>query len=321
MMDRCVGDFLTARGYTPVRTSTLEEALTAVTHNHFLFSVIDLDGTDGLEFLQHLKAEGGAAGSIIVLARGSRIAETLGTLSLPADHVVRKPFTAQDLEDAVNNALGVWSRRPADDTGAQLQQELALWRSPKMREVSDIIEHAAGVNVTVLITGETGTGKDLVARAIHEASARHGAPFVKVNCAALPRELLESELFGHERGAFTGAHQLKLGKFESADRGSIFLDEVGDLHPALQGKLLHVLQDGQFSRVGGRSTIKVDVRVLAATNPQPPKGIAQAGERQTLRWRFGWRALATVRRVCNVLFGARPPKAPRALGLVSGPWL
>ena len=286
MMDRCVGDFLTARGYTPVRTSTLEEALTAVTHNHFLFSVIDLDGTDGLEFLQHLKAEAGAAGSIVVLARGSRIAETLGTLSLPADHVVRKPFTTQDLEDAVNNALGVWSRRPADDTGAQLQQELALWRSPKMREVSDIIEHAAGVNVTVLITGETGTGKDLVARAIHEASARHGAPFVKVNCAALPRELLESELFGHERGAFTGAHQLKLGKFESADRGSIFLDEVGDLHPALQGKLLHVLQDGQFSRVGGRSTLKVDVRVLAATNQDLEEAVAAGQFREDLFYRL-----------------------------------
>ena len=286
MMDRCVGDFLTARGYTPVRTSTLEEALTAVTHNHFLFSMIDLDGTDGLEFLQHLKAEGGAAGSIVVLARGSRIAETLGTLSLPADHVVRKPFTAQDLEDAVNNALGVWSRRQADDTGARLRQELALWRSPKMREVRDIIEHAAGVNVTVLITGETGTGKDLVARAIHEASARHGAPFVKVNCAALPRELLESELFGHERGAFTGAHQLKLGKFESADRGSIFLDEVGDLHPALQGKLLHVLQDGQFSRVGGRSTIKVDVRVLAATNQDLEEAVAAGQFREDLFYRL-----------------------------------
>ena len=285
-MDRCVGDVLTARRYTPVCTSTLEEALAAITHNHFLFSVIDLDGTDGLDFLRHLKAEGGAAGSIIVLARGSRIAETLGTLSLPADHVVRKPFTAQDLEDAVNNALGVWSRRPADDTGARLHQELALWRSPKMREVRDIIEHAAGANVTVLITGETGTGKDLVARAIHELSARHAGPFVKVNCAALPRELLESELFGHERGAFTGAHQLKLGKFESADRGSIFLDEVGDLHPALQGKLLHVLQDGQFSRVGGRSTIKVDVRVLAATNQDLEEAVAAGQFREDLFYRL-----------------------------------
>jgi len=193
---------------------------------------------------------------------------------------------AHDLENALDNALGLWSRRPADDTCARLQQELALWRSPKMREVRDIIEHAAGVNVTVLITGETGTGKDLVARAIHEVSARHGGPFVKVNCAALPRELLESELFGHERGAFTGAHQLKLGKFESADRGCIFLDEVGDLHPALQGKLMHVLQDGQFSRVGGRSTIKVDARVLAATNQDLEEGVAAGQFREDLFYRL-----------------------------------
>jgi two-component system, NtrC family, response regulator AtoC len=284
-MDRCLGDFLRARGYTLVCASTFEEAVAAVTHNHFLFSVIDLDGTDGLEFLQHLKVERAAGDPIIVLGRGSRIAETLRNLSLPADHVVRKPFTVQDLEEALNTALGL-SRRPVDDPGARLQQELALWRSPKMREVRDVIEQAAGVNVAVLITGETGTGKDLVARAIHEASARHRGPFVKVNCAALPRELLESELFGHERGAFTGAHHLKLGKFESADRGSIFLDEVGDLHPALQGKLMHVLQDGQFSRVGGRSTIKVDVRVLAATNQDLEEAVTTGQFREDLLYRL-----------------------------------
>ena len=285
-IDRCLADFLRTRGYTLVRASTFEEAVAAVIHNQFLFSVVDLDGTDGLAFLQHLKAEGGTAGSIIVLARGSRIAEILGTLSLAADHVVRKPFTVQDLEEALNNALGVSSRQSVDDPSTRLQQELALWRSPKMREVRDIIEQAAGANVTVLITGETGTGKDLVARAIHEASARHRGPFVKVNCAALPRELLESELFGHERGAFTGAHQLKFGKFESADRGFIFLDEIGDLHPALQGKLMHVLQDGQFSRVGGRSTIKVDVRVLAATNQDLEGAVATGQFREDLFYRL-----------------------------------
>jgi two-component system response regulator AtoC len=285
-IDRCLGDFLRARGYTLVRASTFEEAAAAVIHNHFLFSVVDLDGTDGLAFLQHLKAEGATAGSIIVLARGSRIANILRTLSLTADYVVRKPFTVQDLEEALNNALGLSSRRSVHDPDPRLHQELALWRSPKMREVRDIIEQAAGANVTVLITGETGTGKDLVARAIHEASARHQGPFVKVNCAALPRELLESELFGHERGAFTGAHQLKLGKFEAADRGSIFLDEIGDLHPALQGKLMHVLQDGQFSRVGGRSTIKVDVRVLAATNQDLEGAVATGQFREDLFYRL-----------------------------------
>jgi two-component system response regulator AtoC len=285
-IDRCLGDFLRARGYTLVPASTFEEAAAAVIHNHFLFSVVDLDGTDGLAFLQHLKAEGGTAGSIIVLARGSRIADILRTLSLPADCVVRKPFTVQDLDEALNNALGLSSRRSVDAPDARLHQELALWRSPKMREVRDIIEQAARANVTVLITGETGTGKDLVARAIHAASARYRGPFVKVNCAALPRELLESELFGHERGAFTGAHQLKLGKFESADRGSIFLDEIGDLHPALQGKLMHVLQDGQFSRVGGRSTIKVDVRVLAATNQDLEGAVATGQFREDLFYRL-----------------------------------
>src|SRR5260370_37357939 len=285
-IDRCLAAFRRTRGYTLVRASTFEEAVAAVIHNHFLFSVVDLDGTDGLAFLQHLKAEGGTAGSIIVLARGSRIAEILGTLSLAADHVVRKPFTVQDLEEALNNALGLSSRRSVADPSTRLQQELALWRSPKMREVRDAIEQAAGANVTVLITGETGTGKDLVARAIREASARHRGPFVKVNCAALPRELLESELFGHERGAFTCAHQLKCGKFESADRGFIFLDEIGDLHPALQGKLMHVPQDGQFSRVGGRSTIKVDVRVLAATNQDLEGAVATGQFREDLYYRL-----------------------------------
>ena len=173
-----------------------------------------------------------------------------------------------------------------DDPQRRLQEELSLWRSPGMQEVRHIIGQAARVDVTVLILGETGTGKDLVARAIHQLGVRQDGPFVKVNCAAVPRELLESELFGHERGAFTGAHQLKIGKFESANRGTIFLDEIGDLHPALQGKLLHVLQDGQFSRVGGRSIIKVDVRVLAATNQNLEQAVAAGRFREDLYYRL-----------------------------------
>jgi len=155
-----------------------------------------------------------------------------------------------------------------------------------MQEVRHIIGQAARADVTVLICGETGTGKDLVARGIHQLGVRQDGPFVKVNCAAVPRELLESELFGHERGAFTGAHQLKIGKFESANRGTIFLDEIGDLHPALQGKLLHVLQDGQFSRVGGRSIIDVDVRVLAATNQNLEQAVAAGRFREDLYYRL-----------------------------------
>src|SRR5205823_5534500 len=172
------------------------------------------------------------------------------------------------------------------DPVARVRREVALWSGARMQEVRDVIEQAARVDVTVLVTGETGTGKELVARAIHYLGARRNGPFVKVNCAAVARELLESELFGHERGAFTGAHQLKVGKFEAANEGTIFLDEIGDLHPALQGKLLHVLQDGQFSRVGGRSTIKVDVRVLAATNQNLEQAVAAGRFRDDLYYRL-----------------------------------
>src|SRR5262249_52781153 len=144
----------------------------------------------------------------------------------------------------------------------------------------------AAVDVTVLVTGETGTGKEVVARALHYSGARRNGPFVKVNCAAVARDLLESELFGHERGAFTGAHQLKIGKFEAAKQGTIFLDEIGDLHPALQGKLLHVLEDSQFSRVGGRSNIKIDVRVVAATNQDLERAVAAGQFREDLFYRL-----------------------------------
>ncbi|HTY76936.1 MAG TPA: sigma-54 dependent transcriptional regulator [Candidatus Bathyarchaeia archaeon] len=169
---------------------------------------------------------------------------------------------------------------------SRILNELALWVSPRMADVRDTIAEAALIDVTVLITGETGTGKELVARAIHHLGPRGRAPFVKVNCAAVPRELLESELFGHERGAFTGAHQLKIGKFEAADQGTIFLDEVGDLHPALQAKLLHVLEDGQFSRVGGRSNRKVDVRIVAATNHDLEAPVAAGSFREDLFYRL-----------------------------------
>ena len=172
------------------------------------------------------------------------------------------------------------------DSIARVQQELSLWTSARMQEVREIIAQAAPIDVTVLITGETGTGKQLVARAIHYLGGRRNGPFVKVNCAAVARELLESELFGHERGAFTGAHQLKIGKFEAANQGTIFLDEIGDLHPALQGKLLHVLEDGRFSRVGARSNLKVDVRIVAATNQDLERAVENGLFREDLFYRL-----------------------------------
>jgi two-component system, NtrC family, response regulator AtoC len=161
-----------------------------------------------------------------------------------------------------------------------------LRRSEKMREVHDLIRRVADTDVTVLIRGESGTGKELVARAIHAASPRHDKPFVKVNCAALPSELLESELFGFERGAFTGAIQHKPGKFEFANHGTMFLDEISEMHAPLQSKLLQVLQDGEFARLGGRHDVRVDVRILAATNRDLELAVFEGQFREDLFFRL-----------------------------------
>jgi two-component system response regulator AtoC len=157
---------------------------------------------------------------------------------------------------------------------------------PRMRAIRSIVESIADTDTTVLIRGESGVGKDLIARAVHAASARREGPFVKVNCAAIPQELLESELFGHEKGAFTGAHRRKPGQFEYANQGTIYLDEIGELPLALQAKLLHVLQDFRFSRVGGHAPIDVDARVIAATNRRLEEAMARGEFREDLYYRL-----------------------------------
>jgi two-component system, NtrC family, response regulator AtoC len=161
-----------------------------------------------------------------------------------------------------------------------------LGMSEKMREVRELISRVADTDVTVLIRGESGTGKELVARAIHDASPRRDRIFVKVNCAALPTELLESELFGFERGAFTGAIQHKPGKFEFAHQGTMFLDEISEMQPSLQSKLLQVLQDGEFARLGGRHDVRVDVRIVAATNRDLEHAVANGAFREDLFFRL-----------------------------------
>jgi len=155
-----------------------------------------------------------------------------------------------------------------------------------MRAIRSIIESIADTDTTVLIRGESGVGKDLIARAVHAASVRREGPFVKVNCAAIPQELLESELFGHEKGAFTGAHRRKPGQFEYANQGTIYLDEIGELPLALQAKLLHVLQDFRFSRVGGHGVIDVDARVIAATNRRLEEAMTRGEFREDLYYRL-----------------------------------
>ena len=269
------------------------EALTG-SRGPFALTIVDagtMDG-EGTETFRRSRLRHEDPGPLLLLAQREDPGQARKADILGAEQVVLAPWSLSTLQTAI---VKVMLARPRplvtdggayDDAGSRLQQELALWRSPKMQEVWTVIHQAAGVDITVLVGGETGTGKEVAARAIHHLSPRRDCPFVKVNCAAVPAELLESELFGHERGAFTGAHQLRVGKFEAADRGVVFLDEIGDLHLSLQAKLLHVLQDGVFSRVGGRSSLKVDVRIVAATNRDLEIDVAEGRFREDLYYRL-----------------------------------
>jgi two-component system response regulator AtoC len=274
------------RGLRPTMVATLSAALAELARKQYLVTLVNVDvvGGDGVELLRRLEDPDAGPGSVVPFSRRSA-----GRAAAPAGALEREPDAPASLSQAVDEALESCARRrppDPDEASGRLRRELALWRSPKMQEVLRIAQRAASADVTVLICGETGTGKDLVARAIHHLSPRRGRPLLRVNCAAVPRELLESELFGHERGAFTGAHQLKVGTFEAANHGTVFLDEIGELHPALQAKLLHVLQDGTFSRVGGKATIKVDVRVLAATNRELERAVSERQFREDLYYRL-----------------------------------
>jgi two-component system, NtrC family, response regulator AtoC len=288
-LQRYLTTILTGAGYEPVLAGSVGEALAALAQNRFAFTLLDVnvDDVNDADITERIRGQGGDPGPVVVLCDGNDPGGPTQAAFSGADEFVRKPFGPEELQAKIKEVLARPRRiTPEGDPVSALRQEIALWKSPQMQAVWNIIQQAARVDVTVLLCGETGTGKDVVARAIHHLSSRHAEPLVKVNCAAVPPDLLESELFGHERGAFTGAHQLKIGKFESADHGTIFLDEIGELHPALQAKLLHVLQDGAFPRVGGKSTIKVDVRVLAATNRDLEQAVVASRFRDDLYYRL-----------------------------------
>ena len=246
-----------------------------------------MSGLDTLERIKEIKPD-----VAVIMISGQNDPEVIFRASkLGADDFLGKPFEPKDLDSRISKIID--KQRVVSET-TQLRDQvrrhsdftMLFGTSPKMEEVKETIEQVADTNATVLIRGESGTGKEVVARMVYGQSPRRDKPFVKVNCAAIPNELLESELFGYEPGAFTGANRQKLGKFDQANYGTIFLDEISEMHPALQAKLLHVLQDGEFARLGGKRDIAVDVRVLAATNKPLETAVAEGLFREDLFYRL-----------------------------------
>ena len=206
------------------------------------------------------------------------------------DYIV-KPFDNEEVKILVRQALEQIAlrrevQRLHERLDAAFRFDRILSTSPAMQRVFDIVRKVAATDLTVLITGESGTGKELIANALHQNSPRKGRPFIKVNCAAMARELVESELFGHEKGAFTGAITAREGKFAAADGGTLFLDEIGDMSLETQAKVLRVLQEQEFERVGGNRTVKVDVRVIAATNKNLQQMVQEENFREDLFYRL-----------------------------------
>jgi two-component system, NtrC family, nitrogen regulation response regulator NtrX len=243
----------------------------------------DMDGLAALEKIKAIKPDL----PIVMMSGHGTIDTAVRATQLGARDFLEKPISRERLLVALRNAL---QHRAMAEELAELRAEVGQFEmvgtSPAMERLYQLIRRIAPSEGWVLITGENGSGKELVARAIHQHSQRRKGPFVKLNCAAVPGELIESELFGHERGAFTGALSVRRGKFELAHEGSLFLDEVGDMPPAMQAKLLRVLQEGEFERVGGSETFKVDVRVIAASNKNLEQEIAAGRFREDLYYRL-----------------------------------
>jgi two-component system, NtrC family, response regulator AtoC len=284
--------FLSGRGCEAITAVSAEEAVKRYQVDRPAVVILDVVLTgamDGLAVLDALKKIDREV-PIIVLSGERRTTTVVQAMKLGAWDFVSKPFNDTDLATPLAGAL---KQRQLSRDVASLREELRLkgkhdllGHSERMEEVRDLIARVADTDVTVLIRGESGTGKELVARALYASSLRRDKPFVKVNCAALPTELLESELFGFERGAFTGAIQQKPGKFEFANHGTMFLDEIGDMSVPLQAKLLQVLQDGEFSRLGGKHDVHVDLRVVAATNTDLERAVATGQFREDLFFRL-----------------------------------
>jgi len=263
---------LSKEGHDVLETHTGKEALEKIRGEAVDLALIDwkMPGMNGLEFFQTLKAIRPEAVGVMISAHAT-VDLAVSAIKGGVFDFITKPFRMGDIKKAIARALEAQALVMENRRLRQALKEKAsfssiIGKSPALVRVMDLVAKIAPTRSTVLLTGESGTGKEIIAEALHFASTREDQPLVKVNCGALNESLLESELFGHEKGAFTGAFQQRLGRFESADRGTIFLDEIGEMSPGMQVKMLRVLQDGSLERVGSSRSIRVDVRILAATN-------------------------------------------------------
>ncbi len=287
-------DLLEPSGAQVRLASSGAEALAAIEESEPDLAILDvrMPAPDGLSILQQLRERGSTLPVIIVTAQESSTV-TIEAMQHGAYDYIAKPFEPDAMLSLIERALEYRRRTrraqavaPKARDKAKDPRDLLIGRSAVMQEVYKLIGRVANSDVTVLITGDSGTGKERVAVAIHHASARRDGPFIPVNCAALPETLLESELFGHEKGAFTGAMSQRKGRFEQAAKGTIFLDEIGEMSPATQKKLLRVLQERTFERVGGNITIKANVRIIAATNRDLQQEVAENRFREDLYYRL-----------------------------------
>ncbi|HZP02700.1 MAG TPA: sigma-54 dependent transcriptional regulator [Terriglobia bacterium] len=283
---------LSEEGFSTLTAEDAETALKLLRHEKvdIVLTDLKLPGMNGLEFLQAVKRASASLPVVVMTAYGS-VETAVEAMKAGASDYVLKPFSMEEIKLILRKELDVRqlqeeNRSLREALGKRYEFRNIVARSAKMQEVLAIVERVAPSNSTVLLGGESGVGKDMIARAIHQHSRRAAGPFIKINCTAIPENLLESELFGYEKGAFTGAVTSKPGKFELADKGTIFLDEIGDVPATIQVKLLRVLQEREFERLGGTKTLKVDVRVIAATNQDLRAALEQGTFREDLYYRL-----------------------------------
>jgi DNA-binding NtrC family response regulator len=283
---------LADQGFTTHSAGDAEAGLKLLNTEKIDLVVTDfkLPGMNGLEFLQAIKRANAALPVVIMTAYGS-VESAVEAMKFGASDYVLKPFSLAEMVMVVRKELDSRNLREENRSlrealGRRYEYSNVIANSSKMQEVLALVERVAPTNSTVLLGGESGVGKDLIARAIHEHSSRSSGPFLKINSTAIPENLLESELFGYEKGAFSGATSAKPGKFELADKGTLFLDEIGDVPPAIQVKLLRVIQEREFERLGGTKTLKVDVRLIAATNRDLRAALEEGTFRQDLYYRL-----------------------------------